>query len=94
MTKANESPIKATRKGNQSRKARIKASPNPMTKEATILERENQLRHRAKERVAKLTRFATLAINLDILRRIAGMLFEMCKLLLPMQVQANRSGPI
>ena len=94
LTREKGKPTKAVQKGSQSRKARIKASPNPMTKEATILERESQLRHRAKERVAKLTRFATLAINLDILRRIAGMLFEMCKLLLPMQVQANRSGPI
>ena len=81
-------------KGSQSRKARIRVRPNPMTKVATTLERENQLRHRAKERVAKLTRFATFAINLDILRKIAGMLFEMCKLPLPMQVQANRNGPI
>ena len=70
LTREKEKETKAVQKESQSRKARTRVKPSPMTKVAITLKRENQLRHRAKERVARLTRLATFAVNLDILRRL------------------------
>lgn len=60
ITKANESPTRATRKGSQSRKARIKANQRATMTKAVNLEKESQSKIQGKERdkVIELAMFA------------------------------------